>query len=156
MLLLNIQDFVTFCFSDRPYFPSYTMSAKRAAEGAPEVAEKKAKQAEDEEENVAEEEDIEEEEEGEEGDDEEDVEGVSNYKRTSGNRRLTSCHCRREKRVRTRRERRMMAKKVKTKRAKRVKKRRARVTNKPSQCFNLDCTERGELFSRLDNYQYSS
>ena len=28
------------------------MSAKRAAEGAPEVAEKKAKQAEDEEENV--------------------------------------------------------------------------------------------------------
>ena len=53
------------------------MSAKRAAEGAPEVAEKKAKQAEDEEENVAEEEDIEEEENDEEGDDEEDVEGVS-------------------------------------------------------------------------------
>ena len=72
------------------------------------------------------------------------------------NIRLTSSHCRREKRVKTRRERRMMAKKVKTKRAKRVKRRRARVTNKPSQCFNLDCTERGELFSRLDNYQYSS
>merc|ERR1719339_142522 len=62
----------------------------------------------------------------------------------------------REKKVRTRRERKMTAKKVKMKRAKRVKKRRARVTNKPSQCFNLDCTERGELFSRLDNYQYSS
>merc|ERR1712012_1070148 len=60
------------------------------------------------------------------------------------------------KRVKTRRERRMMARKVKTKRVKRVKRRRARVTNKPSQCFNLDCTERGELFSRLDNYQYSS
>ena len=53
------------------------MSEKRAAEGAPEVAEKKAKHAEDEEENVAEEEDIEEEENDEEGDDEEDVEGVS-------------------------------------------------------------------------------
>ena len=52
------------------------MSEKRAAEGAPEVAEKKAKHAEDEEENVAEEEDIEEEENEEEGDDEEDVEGV--------------------------------------------------------------------------------
>ena len=53
------------------------MSEKRAAEAAPEVAEKKAKHAEDEEENVAEEEDIEEEEDGEEGDEEEDVEGVS-------------------------------------------------------------------------------
>ena len=52
------------------------MSEKRAAEAAPEVAEKKAKHAEDEEENVAEEEDIEEEEDGEEGDEEEDVEGV--------------------------------------------------------------------------------
>ena len=52
------------------------MSEKRAAETAPEVAEKKAKHAENEEENVAEEEDIEEEEDGEEGDEEEDVEGV--------------------------------------------------------------------------------
>ena len=49
----------------------------------------------------------------------------------------------------------MMAKKVKTRREKR-RKARVRVTNKPSQCFNLDCTERGEFFSRLDNYQYSS
>merc|ERR1712025_639173 len=48
-----------------------TMSEKRAAEGAPEIAEKKAKHAEDEEENVAEEEDIEEEENEEEGDGEE-------------------------------------------------------------------------------------
>ena len=49
----------------------------------------------------------------------------------------------------------MMAKKVKTKREKR-KKARERVTNKPSPCFNLDCTERGEFFSRLDNFQYGS
>ena len=67
-------------FQTTPILPSYTMSAKRAAEGAPEVAEKKAKQAEDEEENVAEEEDIEEEENDEEGDDEEDVEGVSSQR----------------------------------------------------------------------------
>merc|ERR1712029_249808 len=51
------------------------MSEKRAAEGAPEIAEKKAKHAEDEEENVAEEENIEEEEDEEEGDEEDDVEG---------------------------------------------------------------------------------
>ena len=55
------------------------MSEKRAAEGAPEIAEKKAKHAEDEEENVAEEENIEEEEDEEEGDEEDDVEGVSFY-----------------------------------------------------------------------------
>ncbi len=57
--------------------------------------------------------------------------------------------------MRTKRARRMTAKKVKTRREKR-RKARVRVTNKPSQCFNLDCTERGEFFSRLDNYQYSS
>ena len=65
-----------FAVSDTRHHTFYTMSEKRAAEGAPEVAEKKAKHAEDEEENVAEEEDIEEEENEEEGDDEEDVEGV--------------------------------------------------------------------------------
>ena len=65
-----------FAVPDTRHHTFYTMSEKRAAEGAPEVAEKKAKHAEDEEENVAEEEDIEEEENEEEGDDEEDVEGV--------------------------------------------------------------------------------
>ena len=68
---------------------------------------------------------------------------------------FTTNYFRREKKVRTRRVRRMMAKKVKTKREKR-KKARERVTNKPSPCFNLDCTERGEFFSRLDNFQYGS
>lgn len=58
----------------------------------------------------------------------------------------SSFNCRREKRVRTKRERRMTARKEKTRREKR-RKARVRVTNKPSQCFNLDCTERGELFS---------
>ena len=66
-----------------------------------------------------------------------------------------SFNYRREKRVRTKRARRMTVKKVKTRREKR-RKARVRVTNKPSQCFNLDCTESGEFFSRLDNYQYSS
>ena len=48
--------------------------------------------------------------------------------------------------MRTKRERRMTARKEKTRREKR-RKARVRVTNKPSQCFILDCTERGELFS---------
>ena len=53
------------------------MSEKRAAEGAPEVAEKKAKHEEEEEEDLAEEEDLDEEEEGDEGEEEEDDEGMS-------------------------------------------------------------------------------
>ena len=48
------------------------MSEKRAAEGAPEVAEKKAKHAEEEEEDLAEEEDLDEEEENEEEGEEDD------------------------------------------------------------------------------------
>ena len=72
--------FIFLCiFRPAPFTFYTTMSEKRAAEGAPEIAEKKAKHAEDEEENVAEEEDIEEEENEEEGDEEEDVEGVSFY-----------------------------------------------------------------------------
>ena len=52
------------------------MSEKRAAEGVPEVAEKKAKHEEEEEEDLAEEEDLDEEE-GDEGEEEEDDEGMS-------------------------------------------------------------------------------
>ena len=55
--------------------PADTMSEKRAAEGAPEVAEKKAKHEEEEEEDLAEEEDLDEEEENE-GEEEEDDEGM--------------------------------------------------------------------------------
>lgn len=52
------------------------MSEKRAAEGAPEVAEKKAKRAEEEEEDLAEEEDLDDEEEENEEEGEEDDEGA--------------------------------------------------------------------------------
>ena len=41
-------------------------------------------------------------------------------------------------------------------RTKRARRRRERGTSKPSQCFNLDCTGHRELFSRLENSQFSS
>ena len=113
------------------------MSEKRAAEGAPEIAEKKAKHAEDEEENVAEEEDIEEEENEEEGDEEEDVEGVSFYYYSKlfisypSRILITLFYFRREKKVKMKKARKMMEKKVKRKRARR----KGKETNKS--CFLL-------------------
>ena len=114
------------------------MSEKRAAEGAPEIAEKKAKHAEDEEENVAEEEDIEEEENEEEGDEEEDVEGVSFYYNlkkysvsTPKTLKLNLLYCRREKRVKTKKARKMTVKKAKRRRARK----KGKETNKS--CFYL-------------------
>ena len=127
-------------FRPAPFTFYTTMSEKRAAEGAPEIAEKKAKHAEDEEENVAEEEDIEEEENEEEGDEEDDVEGVSNFK----NNELFGLYSldletnfyfnsRREKRVKMKKARKMMVKKVKRRKARK----KGKETNKSCFYFGL-------------------